>query len=358
MIEDLISFIDKLKRNPNLPKFDEASTKQAIILPILRLLKWDTDDIDEVKPELLVEDKRVDYSLRVNNTDKVFIEAKPARDSLEGHEEQLLGYTYRHGPEIAALTNGVTWSLYLPPKGGDWKPRKFYTIDIIQQESMVAAQKLIDLLFKENVRSGDALRNAESIYKDRLKKGKIEEALPQAWGKIVSEPAPPLIDLIAETTEKVCGFKPEPEDTIQFLKRYEQQIVISSEVLPTPTRVRPRIVKTQTPPGVRRRQKASRVTLQELVDARLIQDGQDLYFYYTQLFKGEKATVMARENKLKYTSDGNFYSVSQLATILLKNHGFRRGVHLEAGPRYWKTYDGRSLNDLNEEIRRGRGDRS
>jgi len=83
-----------------------------------------------------------------------------------------------------------------------------------------------------------------------------------------------------------------------------------------------------------------------------------MYFYHTQLFKGEKVTVMAQENKLKYMSDGNLYSVSELATILLKKHGFKHDDHPVAGPWYWKTYDGRLLNDLNEQIRARRGDRT
>jgi hypothetical protein len=354
MLEQIITFIEGLKRNPNISKFDEAKIKQAIILPILQFLNWNIYDVSEVVPEYSVESRRVDYSLRLNDTNEVFIEAKGAGASLEDHEEQLLDYAFRQGVEIAALTNGITWSLYLPTKKGDWKARKFYTIDIIQQESKDAAQKFVDLLSKKNVESGGALQKAESIYKGRLKKVKIEETMPEAWEKIINEPDPLLVDLLAETTEKLCGFKPVVDDVEEFLAIRKSQFIISQEPVP------PLVVKKA--PGLKSRdilrKKAGRVTLQELAEAGLIRDGQTLFFYHTgQAFKDEKVTVLAKINKVKYERDGKIYSLSELAKILLQKHGYKRDDHQVAGPRYWQTYDGRLLNDLNEQIRAQRGDR-
>lgn len=48
--------------------------------------------------------------------------------------------------------------------------RKFYTIDLIQQESHDVSQKFIDLLSRNSVQTGRALQNAESIYRGRQKK--------------------------------------------------------------------------------------------------------------------------------------------------------------------------------------------
>jgi hypothetical protein len=321
-------------------------------LPILHLLGWNTHDVDEVKPEYQVEDGKVDYSLRLNESNEVFIEAKGARESLEKHEEQLLDYAFRQGVELASLTNGITWSIYLPTKKGDWKTRKFYTIDIIQQQSGDASQKFIDLLSKDNVQSGDALQNAESIYKGRLKKVKIEETLPQAWTKIVDDPDPLLVDLVAETTEKLCGFKPEIEDVKQFLEHHREQFVQTPKVTPLPSPPTSRALSRG-----RQTRKAGRVSLQELVNAGLVRDGQTLHFYHTRPFTQEQATIIASSSKLRYNRDGEIYSISQLATILLKKHGFKHDDHPVAGPLYWKTYDGKLLNDLNEKIRTQRGDR-
>ncbi len=229
MLERLIEFFETIKSNPKALLFDEAATKQGIILPLLHLLGWNTYNIDEVTPEFSVENRRVDYSLRLNNTNEVFLEVKKAGEDLERYQEQLLDYSFRQGVELAALTNGMTFWLYLPTKKGDWKARKFYTIDIMQQEIHDVAQKFADLLSRTNVQMGKALQIAESIYKGKLKKKVLEETLPEAWNRIISEPESLLLDLLSETTEKLCGFKPEGNELARFLERHEAQFLLSPE---------------------------------------------------------------------------------------------------------------------------------
>lgn len=51
MREKLLQLINQLKSDKRLISFDEASTKQAVILRILSLIGWDTFNIDEVNPE-------------------------------------------------------------------------------------------------------------------------------------------------------------------------------------------------------------------------------------------------------------------------------------------------------------------
>lgn len=103
--------------------------------------------------------------------------------------------------------------------------------------------------------------------------------------------------------------------------------------------------------------KAGRVTFQELINAGLLADRQVLYFHHTRPFKDERAQIIASSNKLKYEEDGNMYSTSELAKVLLIKHSFKHDEHGVAGPRYWKTEDGKLLDDLNEQIRSQRGDR-
>ena len=71
--------------------------------------------------------------------------------------------------------------------------------------------------------TGKAYENAESIYKGKLKKKALEETLPEAWNKLISEADSLLLDLLPETTEKLCGFKPEDNEVARFLKRYGDQ---------------------------------------------------------------------------------------------------------------------------------------
>jgi hypothetical protein len=353
-MEKLIAFIENLKTNRNVTNFDEAATKQAIILPVLQMLGWNIFDVGEVMPEFSTGNGRVDYSMKISGANKVFIEVKKAGEELEQHEEQLLGYSFREGVEIAALTNGITWSFYLPTQKGDWKERKFFTIDLIQQEPRDAASKFADLLLKTNVISGAALENAERIYRDRQRKAKVEQSLPEVWIKLISEPDPLLIDLLAEATEKQSGFKPDIEAVKDFLQSRREEALPDVSVTLSPER-RPSTYRQVQSEG---KVKAGRVTLQELVDAGLIRDGQTLFFYHTgQIFKDEKVIVLASMSKVKYERDGRIYSLSELAKILLQKHSGKRDDHQVAGPKYWQTYDGRLLNDLNEQIRSRRGDR-
>ena len=47
----------------------------------------------------------------------------------------------------------------------------------------------------------------------------IGRAMVEAWNRIVETPDGLLVDLIAETTEDICGFKPERHFVEQFLSR-------------------------------------------------------------------------------------------------------------------------------------------
>ena len=54
MKKEIVSFIKSLKTNKKLEKFDEASTKQAVVLRLLSFLGWDIFDVDEVYPDFAV----------------------------------------------------------------------------------------------------------------------------------------------------------------------------------------------------------------------------------------------------------------------------------------------------------------
>lgn len=103
--------------------------------------------------------------------------------------------------------------------------------------------------------------------------------------------------------------------------------------------------------------KAKKVSFQELEKAGLAKDGQILRFYHTRLFDNEQAQIVTSSNELGYKADGKLYSASELAKRLLIKHGFKHDEHGVAGPKYWKTEDGKLLDDLNEQIRGRRGDR-
>ena len=232
---EILELLARIKEQSDKSRlFSEDQTKLAFVLPILRRLGWDTEDVDEVHPEFSVEHRRVDYALVLKGRPAVFIEAKRPSEDLDNksYEEQLLDYSFRQTVELAVLTNGLSWSFYLPREGDDWRSRKFYTIDIIEQDEIDASSRLTELLSKANTYSGKALESAKKIFKGKVRKDAIRDALPDSWNKIVREPDSLLAELLAETTERLCGFKPDEAEAADFIRQHQDRLVLRS--LPDP----------------------------------------------------------------------------------------------------------------------------
>lgn len=163
MSDGVLKVIERWQSDKRLTSISEAKVKQTVILPILRGLGWNWEDPDEVSPEYSAEDGLVDYALLLNNTTKIFIEAKKSSGSLKKqHQEQLLNYVTQ-GVKIAILTNGETWQFYLPFYKGRFEPRKFDIVELDKQDKGEITQKLVDFLGKENVNSGNAVQRAEDL---------------------------------------------------------------------------------------------------------------------------------------------------------------------------------------------------
>lgn len=237
-IKDKLShFVSKLKQDRSLASVDEATTKQTVLLRVLACLGWDIFDSEEVKPEYIVGSQRVDYALRYANANKVFIEVKRVGEDLEKHQEQLLNYSFKEGVKLAVLTNGISWRFYLPLYEGSWEQRKFYTVEIYDQENEDITKRFIDYLATDNVRSGKYVQNAEAVYKSKQKDFLMQQTLPKAWNKLISEPDELLIELIADEVEKLCGYKPDNSIVEDF-------IVLNIAKGPTP--VEPRLTARST----------------------------------------------------------------------------------------------------------------
>jgi predicted type IV restriction endonuclease len=217
--QGLLGLVRTLQSDNRLESYDEAATKQVIILRLLAMLGWNPFDIDEVQPEYIVGVRRVDYVLKHNRQPKVFIEVKKVREGLEKHQPQLLDYAFREGVRLAMLTNGITWWFYLPLNEGSWEQRKFYTIELHTQDAEDIAQKFQGFLAKDNVVTGQAVINAEQIYSGNQRQYLIQETLPKAWMRLVTEPDELLVELIAETTEKLCGYRPNTSAVESFLRQ-------------------------------------------------------------------------------------------------------------------------------------------
>ena len=219
MAETIAQAVEQIKSTVPLRSLDEAATKQGVVLKLLYLAGWNTFDVLEVVPEYTVGNRRVDFALRPGTANAAFIEVKRPGESLENHQQQLLEYCFQEGAKLAALTNGGIWWLYLPLQQGNWDQRRFLTIDLESQEPAIVEQRFMGYLSQEKVISGRAVSDAENLVRSQQRAEITSQTIIKAWNQIVETPDDILVDLISETTERICGLKPEPELVEQFLSR-------------------------------------------------------------------------------------------------------------------------------------------
>ena len=211
MLEEIRRVIAQWRSN-DLTNRSEAIVCLGLIIPVLHRLGWDVASVDEVHPQYPVGGGRVDFALLHDQVPKVFIEAKKEDEPLDGHHEQLLNYAFRLGVAMAVLTNGTTWWFYLPLSEGRWENRKFAAVDINEPE---LPQRLISLLSKENVISGENTQSAETLLRYR----RISEILPRAWEAV----RPEIVNRLIDETEELCGYRPNTNEVEQFLSPEDYQ---------------------------------------------------------------------------------------------------------------------------------------
>jgi hypothetical protein len=94
----------------------EQDTKAALIVPVLRALGWDVEDLEDVKLEYRRRpaDNPVDYALFLLRSPRLFIEAKSLGARIDDGKwaSQILAYATVAGVEWVALTDGNEWRIY------------------------------------------------------------------------------------------------------------------------------------------------------------------------------------------------------------------------------------------------------
>ena len=264
MAETIAQAVEQIKNTVFLTSLDESATKQSVVIRLLSLCGWNQFDLSQVVPEYTVGTRRVDFALRPGSANAVFIEVKRPSENLENHQQQLLEYCFQEGVKLAALTNGRTWWLYLPLQSGSWEHRRFLAIDLESQESGVVEQLFNEYLSQEKVISGQAVTDAEELVQSQQRAEVTSKTIVLAWNQIVETPDEILVDLISETVERICGFKPEAELVEQFLLRRVHAINDSPDGSPLPVRSR----ETNAPSAKRIRTARQGSTLPITLDPR------------------------------------------------------------------------------------------
>jgi hypothetical protein len=227
MKKEIVTFIKDLKSNKKLDTFDEASTKQAVVLRLFSFLGWDIFNVDEVYPDYSVNSHSVTYALRAKNANKIFIEVKRVHEKLDNHQKPLLNFASSENVDISILTNGVLWWFYLPKSAGNSQEKWFYSVDLLKQKEDTFVSQLIDLLSKNKVVKGQALKTAKTLNQNKNQKI-ASNVIPEAWNKIISQPNMIFVELLRESTEKICGCRVEAKLVERFLEKHLDKWLVTS----------------------------------------------------------------------------------------------------------------------------------
>lgn len=345
-IKQAIEKISKLKESDIGPT--EENVKQKVIVPLLELLCHKRENL-EFEYRTRSGGKIDIYIKNVPSDCKVIIDTKNYNENLNDYLEQIKNYTFDENALLTMIANGIEIRIYSPLRGVAFERSLLYSIKRQDLNKESTWNILSDLLHNDNLQNRNVFKKIEERERQIKDAMANEEHLKEEYESKIEG-----IESDIETKEEEIGQLKTERENLE--KKAENKIL---EIWNTLGLTRDSFRTPAPPVGIRpfapspvSLGKARKVTLQELVDAGLVNNGQTLYFFHGRVFKEEQAEIVANQNKLKYKGDGNLYSVSVIAANIDRKLGLKHDVHGVAGPRYWQTEGGKLLHDLNETVRR------
>jgi len=327
----------------------EENVKNKIIVPIFELLGHKMENLDFEYGTRI--GKEIDIFIKKLPPDcKVIIDTKNYNENLNDHIEQIKNYTFTEAALLTVIANGTEIRIYSPLRGVAFERSLLYSFKRQGLSKEALWEILSDLLHNDNLQKRSVLKKIDEREREIKDAMANEERIKQEYDSKIEG-----IDSDIETKEEeIEQLKKEKE---AIAKEVETKISDIWDALGLPRDLFKISISTYpsgiTHPGPSPEYvgKARKVSLQELVGAGLVRNGQTLYFYHGRVFKDEHTEIVANQNKLKYKGDGKLYSISEIARIIDMKLGLKHDEHGVAGPRYWQTEDGRLLHDLNEIVR-------
>jgi hypothetical protein len=269
-LEDaLVTVRDRIERHQR-ENIGEQDTKAALIVPVLRALGWDVEDLEDVKLEYRrrPSDNPVDYALFLLRTPRLFIEAKALGAHLDDGKwaSQILAYATVAGVEWVALTDGNAWRIYNSHAAVPVEQKLFRVVHIADPDEH--AEETLRLLSKAQM--ADHL--IDDLWKSDFVDRQVRDALQQLFGP---EPDPSLVRAVRAKTSALT-----PAEVHKSLGRlrttFDFPIVaapakrIERQPEPRPTRARPAAEVVTAPKATGSGTPWRRVTLADVIAAGLI----------------------------------------------------------------------------------------
>ena len=199
---------------------NEQAISQGIVLRVLRELGWDTYDASVVWPEYQTAGSgRADFALcHPPSKPRIFIEVKRVGKAENADAiEQALLYAFKSGVPFVVLTDGRTWSFYLPAEQGDYDERRVYKLDLYERSPDEVGTTFRHYLAHESVASGESIQAARAEYHNLNRRSQAKAAIPEAWRELVQKRDGSLIEILGDAVESKVGFPPNAAAVADFL---------------------------------------------------------------------------------------------------------------------------------------------
>jgi len=168
---------EKMKKYRSFYEHNEMAIRGQIVDPILRGLGWDTENPEEVQPNVSTEEGVPDYSLLKGDKKVLFIEAKKLSVDVEQREiiRQLAKYCFGEGMKYGVLTNGAIWILFRAFQEGTTMAERIVWKTDIENDDITATIRRLNTISKGNIADIENL----------IKKLQI---LDEIWHSLLDEP--------------------------------------------------------------------------------------------------------------------------------------------------------------------------
>jgi hypothetical protein len=93
-----------------------------------------------------------------------------------------------------------------------------YRLQLTDRPPSECARILTRYLDRSRVRTGEALEDAMRDYRDIASRREAARNIPAAWMKLVEEPEDLLVELVAEQTATISGYRPTSAEITRFLR--------------------------------------------------------------------------------------------------------------------------------------------
>ena len=194
-----------------------ASVSQGVVLRLLNAAGWDVFDLSQVMPGYRSANTEIGYALLMprsgsgeSPSPQVLVEVRSPGESLEAARtvNRLLGCCASVGAPLGVLTDGLQWRLFLHTAGENRRGGSFCDIDLGGNQE-AAAEDVDRYLSRERVASGQAVRSAERLLRDRNRDETSRQAIMEGWRQVVGGMDDGLLSLVATAAEQRTGLRPD-----------------------------------------------------------------------------------------------------------------------------------------------------